>query len=61
VIAALRRNGAGFSVTASVTAAIRAAIADIPEDAWTAIAYTQAVWDDQQDCWVSDAEVAETS
>jgi hypothetical protein len=49
VIAAVRRNGARFSVTAPVTAAIR-----------TAIAYPQAVWDDQLDCWVSDAEVAET-
>ena len=36
VIAAVRRNGARFSVTAPVTAAIRAAIAAIPEDAWTA-------------------------
>ena len=61
VIAAIRRNGARFSVTAPVTAAIRAAIAAIPEDAWTAIAYPQAIWDDQLHCWVSDAEVAETS
>jgi hypothetical protein len=60
VIAAIRRNGARFSVTAPVTAAIRTAIAAIPEDAWTAIAYPQAVWDDQLGCWVSDAEVAET-
>jgi hypothetical protein len=60
VIAAIRRNGARFSVTAPVSAAIRAAIAAIPEDAWTAIEYPQAVWDDQLDCWVSDAEVAET-
>jgi hypothetical protein len=61
VIAAVRRNGARFSVTAPVTAAIRAAIAGIPEDAWQPIAYPQAVWDDQLGCWVSDAEVAETS
>ena len=61
VIAAIRRNGARFSVTAPVTAAIRAAIAAIPEDAWTAIEYPQAVWDDQLGCWVSDAEVAETT
>jgi Transposase DDE domain group 1 len=61
VVAAVRRNGARFSVTAPVTAAIRAAIAGIPEDAWQAIRYPQAVWDDQLDCWVSDAEVAETS
>ena len=60
VIAAIRRNGARFSVTAPVSAAIRAAIAAIPEDAWQAIEYPQAIWDDQLDCWVSDAEVAET-
>ena len=60
VIAAVRRNGARFSVTAPVTAAIRTAIAGIPQDAWQPIAYPQAVWDDQLGCWVSDAEVAET-
>lgn len=61
MIAAGRRNGARFSVTAPVTAAIRAAIAGVPEDAWQPIAYPQAVWDDQLGCWVSDAEVAETA
>ena len=44
-----------------MTAAIRTAITAIPEDAWTAIAYPQAVWDDQLDCWVSDAEIAGTT
>jgi hypothetical protein len=61
VIAAIRRNGARFSVTAPVSAAIRAAIAAIPEDAWTAIEYPQAIWDDQLDCRISDAEIAETT
>jgi hypothetical protein len=60
VIAAIRRNGARFSVTAPVSTAIRAAIAAIPDDAWTAIEYPQAIWDDQLGCWISDAEVAET-
>jgi hypothetical protein len=50
VIAAIRRNGARFSVTAPVTAAIRTAIAAIGEDAWQAIAYPQAIWDDQLGC-----------
>jgi hypothetical protein len=59
VIAAVRRAGARFSVTAPVSAAIRAAITAIPEDAWTAIEYPQAIWDDQLGCWVSDAEVAQ--
>jgi hypothetical protein len=61
VIAAVRRNRARFSVTAPVSAAVRAAIAAVPEDAWQAIKYPQAVRDDQPGCWVSDAEVAETS
>jgi hypothetical protein len=60
VLGAVRRGGARFSVTVPVNSSIRAAIAAIPEDAWTAIRYPQAVWDDQLDCWISDAEVAET-
>jgi hypothetical protein len=59
VIAAVRRCGARFSVTAPVNAAVRAAVAAIPEHAWSAIEYPQALWDDQLGCWVSDAEVAE--
>jgi hypothetical protein len=59
VIGAIRRNGARFSVTAPVNASIRAAIAAIGEDAWTAIQYPRAIWDDQLDAWVSDAQVAE--
>ena len=60
VIAAVRRNEARFSVTAPVSAAIRAAITTIPQDAWQPIEYPQAIWDDQLDCRVSDAEVAGT-
>jgi hypothetical protein len=60
-IAAIRRAGAFFSVTIPASAAVRAAIAAIPDDAWTAIRYPHAVWDDQAGCWVSDAEVAETA
>jgi Transposase DDE domain group 1 len=60
VIAAVRRSGARFSVTAPVTAATRTAIAAIPESQWQAIEYPQAVWDDQLGCWASDAEVAGT-
>jgi hypothetical protein len=60
VIAAVRRNGARFCVTAPATPAIRAAIAAIPQDARQAIEYPQAVWDDQLGCWISDAEVAGT-
>jgi hypothetical protein len=60
VIAAIRRGGARFSVTVPVNGKVAAAIAAVPEGAWTAIKYPRAIWDDQLGCWVSDAEVAET-
>jgi hypothetical protein len=59
VIGAVRSQGARFSVTVPMNSSVRAAIAAIGEGAWTAIRYPQAVWDDQLDCWISDAEVAE--
>ncbi len=57
---AVRAAGAFFSVTVQMNPHVQAAIAAIGEDAWTAIRYPRAIWDDQLDCWVSDAEVAET-
>jgi hypothetical protein len=60
VINAVRSQGARFSVTVPMNSSVRAAIAAIGEDAWTAIKYPEAIWDDQLDCWISDAEVAET-
>jgi hypothetical protein len=60
VIRAAIRNGAYFSVTVPMNTSIKAAIGRIGEDAWTAVKYPQALWDDQLSCWVSDAEVAET-
>jgi hypothetical protein len=59
VIGAIGSQGARFSVTVPMNSSVRAAIAAIGEGAWTAIRYPQAVWDDQLDCWISDAEVAE--
>jgi hypothetical protein len=38
---------------------VKAAIAGIPADAWTAIEYTDAVYDEQSGRWISRAEVAE--
>lgn len=61
VIAAARRGGAQFSITARMDAAVTKAIAAIAEDDWTPIRYPQAIWDEQGQCWISDAEVAETS
>ena len=59
VIAAARRHRAHFSVTARKDRAVTTAIGEIAEDAWTAIHYPRAVFDDQLREWVSDAEVAE--
>jgi hypothetical protein len=56
---ACARAGASFSVTARLDPAVRAAIAAIPDDGWTPIRYPRAVWDEQQNRWISDAEVAE--
>ena len=60
MIRTVRRHGAHFSVTVPVNSSVRAAIGRIPEEKWTPVEYPQAIWDDQLECWVSDAEVAET-
>ena len=57
-IAACRRGGARFSVTARMDPKIRRAIATIPDQAWVGIRYPQAIWDDDEQRWISDAEVA---
>ncbi|HET6868469.1 MAG TPA: IS1380 family transposase [Solirubrobacteraceae bacterium] len=59
VIAAARRHHTHFSITARKDRAVTAAIAKIPETAWTAIHYPKAIFDDQLQQWISDAEVAE--
>src|SRR5664279_4828952 len=59
VIAAATRAGARFSVTARMDPAVRRAITGIDETAWTPIHYTDAVWDEDEQRLVSDAEVAE--
>ena len=59
VIAAAHRHKACFSITARKDRAITRAIASIDEDAWTAIRYPRATFDEQLGQWVSDAEVAE--
>jgi hypothetical protein len=59
VIAGARRHQAHFSITARKDPAITRAIASIAEDAWTTIRYPHAVFDDQLQQWISDAQVAE--
>jgi len=61
VVAAARRGGARFSITARMNPAVKRAVASIGQDAWSPIRYPQAVWDDEGQCWISDAEVAEVS
>ena len=50
---------ARFSITARMDPAVRRAIATIEESAWTPIHYPNAVWDEDEQRLVSDAEVAE--
>ncbi len=60
VIAAAHRHGARFSITARQDPAVRRAIATIGEQTWTPIHYPNAIWDEDQQRLISDAEVAET-
>ncbi|WP_134772176.1 IS1380 family transposase [Ornithinimicrobium flavum] len=59
VVAATRRAGARFSLTARMDPAVTAAISRIPEDDWVSIKYPNAIWDQAEDRWVSDAQVTE--
>ncbi len=59
VITAALRQKACFSITARQDKAVRTAIASIEPGAWTTIKYTDAVFDEDQQRWISDAEVAE--
>jgi hypothetical protein len=52
-------GGAAVSVTVPMDSAVRKAIAAIGQDAWTAIEYTDAVFDETTGNWISRAEVAE--
>lgn len=58
-VAACRRNGAHFSVTVRMDPKVTKAIAGIADDAWTAIKYLNAIYDEQANAWISDAEIAE--
>ena len=57
---AAAKAGADVSITARMDPAIRQAIAGIAQDAWKPIQYTDAVFDEAADRWISSAEVAET-
>jgi hypothetical protein len=59
VIAAALRQGTCFSITARQDKAVRKAISTIGDEAWTTIQYTDAVFDENSQQWISDADVAE--
>jgi hypothetical protein len=61
VIAAAIAAKAWFCVTVRMNSAVTRAIAAIPDDAWTAIEYPNAIFDEAEQRWISEAEVAETS
>uniref|UniRef100_UPI001BAA9862 IS1380 family transposase n=1 Tax=Pseudarthrobacter albicanus TaxID=2823873 RepID=UPI001BAA9862 len=59
-VAAALAGGAQVSVTVRMDPAVKRAIAGIPETAWKTIEYTDAVFDETTNTWISKAEVAET-
>ena len=61
VVAAILTAKAQFSITARMDQAIQTAIAGIADHAWVSIKYPQAIWDEDQQRWISDAQVAEVS
>src|SRR6185312_3817455 len=58
-VAAAIRGGADVSVTVRLDPTVKAAIAAIDEHAWTPIEYTDAIYDETTQRWISRAEVAE--
>jgi hypothetical protein len=58
-VAAALRAGADVSITLRLDSTVKTAISTIGEDDWTLIEYTDAVYDEQCQTWVSRAEVAE--
>jgi hypothetical protein len=56
---AARAGGAAVSVTVRMDNRIRAAITSLGEESWTAIEYTNAVFDEDAGVWISRAEVTE--
>jgi Transposase DDE domain group 1 len=61
VIAAIRKGRAQFSITARMDRAVQKAIAGIDEGAWVSIKYPKAIFDSDEQRWISDAQVAEVT
>jgi hypothetical protein len=61
VIAAARRGRVRFSVTIRIDKKVRTTIEAIPADSWVEIEYPHPIWDDDQQRFVSRAQIAETT
>src|SRR3954467_1563005 len=59
LVAAVRKAGAGVSITVRMDAAVKRAIAGLAEDGWTTIKYPDAIYDETTGSWISTAQVAE--
>jgi hypothetical protein len=59
LVKAIRAARACYSITVGNTNRIRAAISQIPENAWKPIKYRTAVWDADEGHWIPEAEIAE--
>lgn len=60
-MAAAVKAGADVSVTVRLDPRVKTAIGAIPDDAWQTIQYTDAIFDEAAQHWISRAEVAEIS
>lgn len=58
-LGAIERAGAWFSITVRMNRQIQQAISAIDPESWHAIKYQDSVWDEREQRWVSDAELAE--
>jgi hypothetical protein len=61
VVSACVRAGVRFSITTKQTRPVRAAIEAIEAGARVPIAYPHAIYDQDSEQWISDAEIAETT
>jgi hypothetical protein len=59
LVAACLKAGADVSITVRMDMAVKRAIANIDDQAWTTIRYTDAIHDEDTGRWISRAEVAE--
>jgi hypothetical protein len=59
LVGAAAKAGAEVSITVRMDPAVKRAIASIDEGAWEAIRYTDAIYDETSQRWISRAEVAE--